>query len=58
LVIRTSGEYRTSNFLIWQAAYAEYYVTDTFWPDFDENELKKAIEHYNKRERRFGGIGK
>jgi undecaprenyl diphosphate synthase len=58
LVIRTSGEYRTSNFLIWQAAYAEYYVTDTYWPDFDENELKKAIEHYNKRERRFGGLGK
>lgn len=58
LIIRTSGEYRTSNFLIWQAAYAEYYVTDTYWPDFDENELKKAIEHYNKRERRFGGLGK
>ena len=56
LIIRTSGEYRTSNFLIWQAAYAEYYVTDTFWPDFDENELKKAIEHYNHRERRFGGV--
>jgi undecaprenyl diphosphate synthase len=58
LIIRTSGEYRISNFLIWQAAYAEYYVTDTFWPDFDENELQKAIEHYNNRERRFGGLGK
>jgi undecaprenyl diphosphate synthase len=56
LIIRTSGEYRTSNFLIWQAAYAEYYITDTFWPDFDENELKKAIEHYNHRDRRFGGV--
>jgi undecaprenyl diphosphate synthase len=58
LIIRTSGETRISNFLIWQAAYAEYYVTDTFWPDFDENELQKAIEHYNNRERRFGGLGK
>ena len=58
LIIRTSGESRTSNFLIWQAAYAEFYVTDTYWPDFDENELKKAIEHYNQRERRFGGLGK
>ncbi|MCS7061585.1 MAG: isoprenyl transferase [Anaerolineae bacterium] len=57
LIIRTSGEYRTSNFLIWQGAYSEYYVTDTFWPDFDENELKKAIEHYARRERRFGGLG-
>ncbi len=56
LIIRTSGEYRTSNFLIWQGAYSEYYVTDTFWPDFDENELKKAIEHFNKRDRRFGGL--
>ncbi len=57
LIIRTSGEYRTSNFLIWQSAYSEYYVTDTYWPDFDENELKKAIDHYARRERRFGGIG-
>jgi undecaprenyl diphosphate synthase len=56
LIIRTSGEYRVSNFLIWQGAYAEYYVTDTYWPDFDEHELKKAIEHYTKRERRFGGL--
>jgi undecaprenyl diphosphate synthase len=56
LIIRTSGEYRTSNFLIWQGAYSEYYVTDTYWPDFDENELKKAIEHFNKRDRRFGGL--
>jgi undecaprenyl diphosphate synthase len=56
LIIRTSGEYRTSNFLIWQGAYSEYYVTDTYWPDFDENELKKAIEHFNRRERRYGGL--
>jgi undecaprenyl diphosphate synthase len=56
LIIRTSGEYRTSNFLIWQGAYSEYYVTDTYWPDFDENELKKAVEHFNRRDRRFGGL--
>ncbi len=56
LIIRTSGEYRVSNFLIWQGAYAEYYITDVLWPDFDEKELAKAIEHYRKRERRFGGI--
>lgn len=56
LIIRTSGEYRVSNFLIWQGAYAEYYVTDVLWPDFDEKELQKAIEHYVKRERRFGGL--
>jgi undecaprenyl diphosphate synthase len=56
LIIRTSGEYRVSNFLIWQGAYAEYYVTDVLWPDFDEKELQRAIEHYTKRERRFGGL--
>ena len=56
LIIRTSGELRTSNFLLWQSAYAEYYVTDTFWPDFDEGELKKALEHYQRRDRRFGGL--
>jgi undecaprenyl diphosphate synthase len=56
LIIRTSGELRTSNFLLWQSAYAEYYVTDTYWPDFDESELKKALEHYQKRDRRFGGL--
>ncbi|GIV84563.1 MAG: isoprenyl transferase [Candidatus Roseilinea sp.] len=56
LIIRTSGEYRVSNFLIWQGAYSEYYVTDVLWPDFDEKELQKAIEHYRKRERRFGGL--
>ncbi len=56
LIIRTSGEYRISNFMLWQAAYAEYYVTDVLWPDFDERELQRAIEHYAKRERRFGGL--
>jgi undecaprenyl diphosphate synthase len=54
LIVRTSGELRVSNFLIWQGAYAEYYATPTFWPDFDKDELKKAIIHYNSRERRFG----
>lgn len=56
LIIRTSGEYRVSNFLIWQGAYAEYYVTDVLWPDFDEKELQKALEHYRRRERRFGRV--
>ena len=54
LVIRTSGEYRISNFLLWQSAYSEYYFADVYWPDFDKNELQKAIEAYSKRERRFG----
>lgn len=56
LLIRTSGEQRLSNFLLWQLAYAEFYFTDVHWPDFDGKELEKAIEAYNKRERRFGGI--
>ena len=55
LLIRTSGEMRISNFLLWQISYAELYVTEKLWPDFDEKELNKAIEEYNKRERRFGG---
>lgn len=55
LVIRTSGEFRISNFLLWQIAYSEIYITDVFWPDFDERELDKAIESYSGRERRFGG---
>ncbi|TET50430.1 MAG: isoprenyl transferase [Anaerolineales bacterium] len=54
LIVRTSGEMRVSNFLIWQGAYAEYYVTPTLWPDFDEAELHKALEAYDQRERRFG----
>ena len=55
LVIRSSGEERLSNFLMWQAAYSELYFTDTLWPDFDETEFTKAIEAYIKRNRRFGG---
>ena len=54
LIIRTSGELRVSNFLIWQGAYSEYYVTQTYWPDFSKDELRKAIEEYNHRTRRFG----
>lgn len=54
LVIRTSGEHRISNFLLWQIAYSEIYVSDVFWPDFREDEFRKAIESYQQRERRFG----
>lgn len=56
LMIRTSGEQRLSNYLLWQLAYAEFYFTEVLWPDFDEAELIKAIEAYNGRDRRFGGI--
>ena len=56
LLIRTSGEQRLSNFLMWQLAYTEFYFTDVPWPAFDKNELKKAIDAYNKRDRRFGGL--
>lgn len=56
LIIRTAGEWRLSNFLIWQAAYAEYYATQTYWPDFDEKELYRALEAYSQRERRFGSV--
>jgi undecaprenyl diphosphate synthase len=56
LLIRTSGEFRISNFLLWQIAYTELYVTDTLWPDFDRRELLKAIADYQSRERRFGMI--
>lgn len=56
LLIRTSGEMRISNFLLWQIAYSELYITDTLWPDFDEKEIDKAIESYNQRDRRFGGV--
>jgi len=55
LLIRTSGETRVSNFLLWQISYSELYVTETLWPDFDEREFNKAIETYSKRDRRFGG---
>lgn len=54
LLIRTSGEHRLSNFLLWQLAYAEFYFTDVLWPDFDREELYKAIIDYQNRERRFG----
>ncbi len=57
LLIRTSGEMRVSNFLLWQIAYAELYVTNTLWPDFDRAELLRAILDYQKRDRRFGGLG-
>ncbi len=56
LIIRPSGEIRTSNFLLWQSAYAEYYFTDVLWPDFDESELDRAIVSYQSRSRRFGGV--
>jgi undecaprenyl diphosphate synthase len=54
LLIRTSGEFRISNFLLWQIAYTELYVTETLWPDFNREELLKAIADYQSRERRFG----
>jgi undecaprenyl diphosphate synthase len=56
LLIRTSGEMRVSNFLLWQIAYAELYVTDTLWPDFKRSDLLRAILDYQKRDRRFGGV--
>ncbi|MCR4840311.1 MAG: isoprenyl transferase [Lachnospiraceae bacterium] len=56
LMIRTSGELRTSNFLPWQLAYSEFYFTDVMWPDFNMNELRKAVEYYGSRNRRFGGV--
>ncbi len=56
LLIRTSGELRLSNFLLWQLAYTEFYFTDVLWPDFTKAELEKAIEQYNNRDRRFGGV--
>ncbi len=58
LVIRTGGDFRTSNFLLWQTAYAEYYVTDTLWPDFDEGEINRAVSSFYSRKRRFGGLNK
>ena len=56
LLIRTSGENRLSNFLLWQIAYSEIYLTETYWPDFRENELMDAILDYQSRERRFGKV--
>jgi undecaprenyl diphosphate synthase len=56
LLIRTSGEMRISNFLLWQVAYAELYVTETLWPDFDRSEFHQALSVYQKRDRRFGKV--
>jgi len=56
LIVRTAGEMRLSNFLLWQAAYAEFYATPALWPDFDEAELEKAIAAFSQRKRRFGGL--
>lgn len=56
LIIRTSGEMRISNFLTWQSAYSEWYFTPTLWPDFDKEELRKALEEYSQRDRRFGRL--
>lgn len=56
LIIRTSGELRLSNFWLWESAYSEYYFTPIHWPDFDENELRKALDDYAGRERRYGGL--
>jgi undecaprenyl diphosphate synthase len=56
LIVRTAGEFRTSNFLLWEGAYAEYYISDKFWPDWTEKDLALALQSYGKRERRFGGV--
>ena len=56
LLIRTSGEQRLSNYLLWQLAYSEFYFTDIHWPDFSKEELEKAVLAYNKRDRRYGGV--
>ncbi len=56
MIIRTSGELRVSNFLIWQAAYSEWYITPTFWPDFDKEEYRRALETFAQRDRRYGGV--
>ena len=56
LIIRPSGEQRTSNFLLWQSAYSEYVFMDVLWPDFGKDDLIDAIEYYNTRERRYGGV--
>ena len=58
LLIRTSGELRLSNFLLWQLSYAEFFITDTFWPDFREEQFFKALEAFNHRDRRYGGVKK
>jgi len=58
LIIRTSGELRGSNFLIWQGAYSEWYFPSTFWPDFDKEELRRALDEYSRRDRRYGQVSK
>ncbi len=56
LIIRTSGEFRVSNFLLWQGAYAEYYISPLYWPDFDKDEFYRALQAFGQRDRRFGGV--
>ena len=56
LIVRTGGEFRLSNFLLWQASYSEFYSTDVLWPDFDSDDVNDAIEEYGRRHRRFGGV--
>jgi undecaprenyl diphosphate synthase len=56
MIVRTGGDIRISNFLLWEAAYAELYFTDTLWPDFSKKDIDKAINEFNNRNRRFGGV--
>ena len=56
LMIRTSGELRLSNFLLWQLSYSEFYITDRYWPDFREEQFYEALEAFNRRDRRYGGV--
>jgi undecaprenyl diphosphate synthase len=56
LIIRSAGEYRTSNFLLWEAAYSEYYISDRLWPDWTERDFRDAVADFHKRERRYGGV--
>jgi undecaprenyl diphosphate synthase len=56
LIIRTAGEFRTSNFLLWEGAYAEYYISGKFWPDWTKEDLIKALEDFQNRDRRFGAV--
>ena len=56
LIIRPGGEYRVSNFLLWQSAYAEFVFSDTLWPDFTEADIDEAVERFRQRDRRFGGV--
>ena len=56
LIIRTGGEYRISNFLMWESAYSELYFTDVLWPDFSEKDIDEAVAEYRRRDRRFGGV--